>query len=65
VQGLTKIVPFEAGFDLSHFGSAANHWRVRRFDEKETGIILEHLNAAKNIRTDCIEEIKRLTPRYA
>src|ERR1700675_4406211 len=28
VQGFTKVVPFQAGFNLSTFGPRARHWRV-------------------------------------
>jgi Nucleotide modification associated domain 3 len=64
VQGFTKIVAFGDAFDLSKFGIEARHWRVKRFDQRETLLILEHLNRAKNIRRQCIQEIKRLTPTY-
>lgn len=66
VQGFTKIVPFEAAFPLSRFGnSSARFWRGRKFDERDTAMILEHLNCAKNVRVECIHEIRRLTPRYS
>jgi hypothetical protein len=65
VQGFTKVVRFEAAFPLSKFGSPARHWRVKKFDERETSLILEHLSGAKNIRTDCIDEMKRLSKIYS
>ena len=34
--------------------------RVKKVDEKETGIILNHFKDQKNIINDCIKEIKRL-----
>jgi hypothetical protein len=61
VQGFTKVVPFQAAFNLSKFGPRARHWRVRKFDERETSVIWEHLRSAKNIRTECIYEIERLS----
>jgi hypothetical protein len=60
VQGFTKMVPFEAAFNLSKFGTRARHWRVKSFGERETSRIREHLDLAKNIRTRCIHEIERL-----
>ena len=59
VQGFTKVVPFEAAFNLSKFGPRARHWRVRKFDERETSLIWKCLRPAKNIRTQCIGEIRR------
>jgi hypothetical protein len=60
VQGFTKVVPFEAAFNLSKFGPRARYWRVRKFDEQETALIWDHLRSAKNIRRKCIREIRRL-----
>ena len=65
VQGFTKIVPFDAAFPLSGFGDpSARFWHVKRLDERQTTLILEHLSGSKNIRSECIQEIKRLTPEY-
>lgn len=61
VQGFTKIVRFEAAFPLSEFGPRANHWRVKKLDPRETSMVLEHLAGAKNIRSECVREIRRLS----
>lgn len=64
VQGFTKIVGFDAAFPLSRFDDpGARFWRMRRFDKRETALILDHPNGAKNIRAECIREIRRLTPK--
>ena len=34
--------------------------RVKKVDENETGIILNHFKGKKNILNNCIKEIKRL-----
>jgi hypothetical protein len=60
VQGSTKMVPFESAFNLSKFGPRARNWRMKSFDERETSLIREHLDLAKNIRTKCIDELERL-----
>jgi hypothetical protein len=63
VQGRTKVVPFDGAFDLSKFGTGTRHWRVKKFDQQQTSLILEHLQPAKDIRKKCIQEIQRLENR--
>lgn len=60
VQGFTKLVPLEAAFPLATFGPRARHWRVKKLDQHQTLLVLEHLAGAKNIRSKCIREIQRL-----
>lgn len=60
VQGFTKMVPFEHAFPLATFGPRARHWRMKRFNQQDTSLVLEHLARAEDIRKACIREIQRL-----
>ncbi len=60
VQGFTKMVPFQRAFPLVKFGPRVRHWRMKRLNERQTSLVLEHLACTKNIRTACIREIERL-----